>query len=123
MATWQPAECREVEFPSNCTNSKARKQHKELVLRNNAEVLFTDFTVHKGKKIKSDLIFYTVHVFEWKSALCRHYDHISKEGIGRGGRLIICADENLDTDNPELTITYYTNGTVLIQGSETSQLF
>ncbi|KAL7827967.1 hypothetical protein AOLI_G00311190 [Acnodon oligacanthus] len=44
----------------------------------------------------------------------------AKEGIGRGGRVTVCTDENLDTDNPVLTITYYTKGTVLVQRSEIS---
>lgn len=112
--------CREVEFPSNCRTSTAMKKHKELVLKSNPEVLFTDFTVQKGKRIKSNLIFHTDCPYKWKSALCQHYDHICKEGIGRGGRLIICEDEKLDTENPELTITYYTKGTILIQGNEKS---
>ncbi len=43
-----------------------------------------------------------------------------KKGIGRGGRLTICEDEMLDTDNPILTITYYTKGTFLLQGNEAS---
>lgn len=118
MATKQAAECREVEFPSNCKTNKAKKKHKELVLQNNPDVLFTDFTMHRGKRIKNNFIFHTDYLSEWKSVLCKHYDHICKEGIGRGGRLIVCENENLDTDNPELTITYYTKGTILVQGNE-----
>ncbi|KAK2897076.1 hypothetical protein Q8A67_011564 [Cirrhinus molitorella] len=56
----------------------------------------------------------------WKSAICEEYTHVFKEGIGRGGRLTICENEMLDTDNPILTITYYTKVTFLLQDNEAS---
>ncbi|ROL49452.1 hypothetical protein DPX16_15778 [Anabarilius grahami] len=64
-------------------------------------------------------IFYTSLIMAWKSSICEEYKHIFKEGIGRGGRLTVCKDEMLDTDNPILTITYY-KGTFLLQGNEAS---
>ena len=120
MATKQPAECREVVFPRKCTSAEARKKHKEQVLKQNPEVLYTDFTVQRGKRVKCNLIFHTNRVPEWTYVLCKHYDHIRKEGIGRGGRLTICEDETLNIDDPQLTISYYKKGTVLVQGNDNS---
>ena len=54
----------------------------------------------------------------WKFVLEARFKYITKEGIGRGGRLVVCKDGNLDTDDAVLTITYYAKGTVLIKGNE-----
>lgn len=120
MATLAQAECREVCYPENCKSVQARKKHKEKTLRENPDVLYADYIQLNGRKIKNNFIFYTARIDAWKSVICEKYTHIFKEGIGRGGRLTICEDEMLDTDNPILTITYYTKGTFLLQGNEAS---
>ncbi|KAK9965987.1 hypothetical protein ABG768_005042 [Culter alburnus] len=120
MATPAQAECREVSYPEKCRSVQARKKHKEKTLRDNPDLLYADYIQLNGKRIKNNLIFYTTLITAWKSAICEEYKHIFKEGIGRGGRLTVCKDELLDTDNPILTITYYTKGTFLLQGNEAS---
>ncbi len=95
-----------------------RKKHKEKVLRDNPDVLYADYIQLNGKRIKNN--FHTALINAWKLTICEEYKHVFKEGIGRGGRLTICEDEMLDTDNPILTITYYTKGTFLLQGNEVS---
>ncbi len=96
------------------------KKHKEKVLQDNPDVLYADYIHLNGKRIKKNFIFHTALINAWKLTICEEYKHIFKEGIGRGGRLTICEDEMLDTDNPILTITYYTKGTFLLQGNEVS---
>ncbi len=119
MATLQ-TECREVCYPEKCRSVQARKKHKEKVLRDNPDVLYADYIQLNGKRIKNNFIFHTALINAWKLTICEEYKHVFKEGIGRGGRLTICEDEMLDTDNPILTITYYTKGTFLLQGNEVS---
>ena len=112
---------REVEYPANCSSARAKKKHKEATLLSNVEQLFADYIICNGKKIKNNVLFHTDNINTWKQVICNNYTHIVKEGIGRGGRLTVCQDETLDTDNPLLTFTYYTKkGTVLIQGNEAS---
>ncbi|KAL7868463.1 hypothetical protein SRHO_G00098470 [Serrasalmus rhombeus] len=116
----EPAQCREVEFPVKSKSAQAKKKHKEKTLKENPDTLYADFIHLYGKRIKNNLIFHTAAPSAWKSAICRHYKFTFKEGISRGGRVTVCTDENLDTDNPVLTITYYTKGTVLVQENEIS---
>ncbi len=120
MATLVQTECREVCYPEKCRSVQARKKHKERTLRDNPDVLYADYIQLNGKRIKNNFIFHTNMINAWKLTICEEYKHVFKEGIGRGGRLTICEDEMLDTDNPILTITYYTKGTFLLQGNEAS---
>lgn len=121
MATLAQTECTgEVLYPEKCRSVQARKKHKEKTLRDNPDLLYADYIQLNGRRIKNNLIFYTTLITAWKSAICEEFKNIFKEGIGRGGRLTICKDEMLDTDNPILTITYYTKGTFLLQGNEAS---
>lgn len=110
--------CKYVEYPAHCTTAKAKKTYKEKILRENPHELYADYVRLNNKKTVNNLIFHTTKVSSWRSVLETHFKYVTKEGIGRGGRLIICKDENLDTDDMILTITYYTKGTVLIQGNE-----
>ncbi|KAI4885658.1 hypothetical protein NFI96_003646 [Prochilodus magdalenae] len=115
-----PAQCREVEFPAKCKSAQAKKKHKEKTLKDHPDTLYADFIHLHGKRIKNNLIFHTAALSAWRTAICGHYRFTFKEGIGRGGRITVCTDDSLDTDNPLLTITYYTKGTVLVQGNEIS---
>jgi len=108
----------EIKYPTNCTSLNARKKHKEKTLHDHSHTLFADYVQQNNRRTKNNIIFYTGCFKAWKIILCKHYQHVLKEGIGRGGRLTICEDENLATDNPVLKITYYTKGTVLLQGTE-----
>ncbi|KAF4116636.1 hypothetical protein G5714_004125 [Onychostoma macrolepis] len=105
MATLAQAECRC--YPEKCRSVQAR-QNTEKTLRDSPDVLYADYIQLNGKRIKNNLIFRTTMINAWKLSICEEYKHILKEGIGRGGRLTIRKDEMLDTDNPVLTITYYT---------------
>ncbi len=95
---------------------QARKKHHEKVLRDNPDVLYADYI----QLNENNFIFHTALINAWKLTICEEYKDVFKEGIGRGGRLTICEDKMLDTDNPILTITYYTKGTFLLQGNEVS---
>ncbi|XP_067427114.1 uncharacterized protein [Thunnus thynnus] len=119
--TTYTTECREIEYPAKCKSVYAKNKHKEKTLQENPECLYADYILLNGKKIKNNLIFHTKHPELWKNAVCNNYQHTFKEGIGCGGRVTICQDESLDTENPILTLTYYkTKGTVLVQGNQTS---
>lgn len=107
-----------IQYPAHLKSNTARKKHKDKVLRDNLHQLYADYAQINGKKTLNNLIFQTVNVSLWRSCLYAHFPHVVREGIGRGGRLICCQDHTLDTEDPVLTITYYTKGTVLIQGNE-----
>ncbi|KAF0022072.1 hypothetical protein F2P81_025675 [Scophthalmus maximus] len=111
-------ESREVEYPVNCKSAAVMEEHKEKTLRENPEVLFTDYAHQKYRRKKNSLIFYTDSIHTWKDTLCKNDAYVSSEGIGSGGKLKICKDEHLDKDNPLLTITYYTKEKVMVQGNE-----
>jgi len=112
------APSREVEYPVKCKSAAAREKHKEKTLRENPEILFTDYAQHKNGRKKNNLIFFTDSVYIWKDTVSNNYPYVSSEGIGSGGRLKICKDEHLDKEDPLLTITYYTKGKVMVQGNE-----
>ncbi len=80
--------------------------------------LTSDYIQLSGKIIKNNFIFDTTMINAWELTICEEYKHVFKEGIGQGGRLTIFEDEMLDTDSPTLTITYYIEGTFLLQGTE-----
>lgn len=111
---------REVEFPTSFKTASAKKKYKEKLLTDNPDILYCDYIFNKGKKIKNNLIFHTNSIPEWKTIICKKHKFTVREGVGRGGRIIICSDGSLDTDNPVLTVTYYTKGTFLLQGNEAS---
>ena len=111
-------ESREVGYPAKCKSAAAWEKHKDKTRRENPEVLFTDYTQHKEGRKKNNLIFFSDSVYIWKDSLCNNYAHVSSEGIGSGGRLKICKDEQLDKDDPLLTVTYYTKGKFMVQGNE-----
>ncbi|KAI4816566.1 hypothetical protein KUCAC02_008889, partial [Chaenocephalus aceratus] len=112
------AEGREIVYPAKCKSVNAKDKHKEKTLCGNPEVLFTDYAQQREGRKKNNLIFFTDSIYIWKDTLCSKYAHVSREGIGSGGRLQICKDEHLDKDDPLLTITYYTKGKVMVQGNE-----
>ncbi|KAI4814531.1 hypothetical protein KUCAC02_003722 [Chaenocephalus aceratus] len=112
------AEGREIVYPAKCKSVNAKDKHKEKTLCGNPEVLFTDYAQQREGRKKNNLIFFTDSIYIWKDTLCSKYAHVSREGIGSGGRLKICKDEHLDKDDPLLTITYYTKGKVMVQGNE-----
>ncbi len=99
---------REVEYPAHCTTTNAKKKYKEKILEQNHHELYADYTRVNNKRTINNLIFYTTAVQAWKSALEEHFNHVVKEGIGRGGRMTVCKNSNLDTDDPVLTVNYYT---------------
>ena len=110
-------ESREFEYPADCKSKTSKDKHKDKTLRENPEVLFVDF-VHREDKKKNNLIFFTESTYIWKDVMCSHYAYVVCQGIGSGGRLRICKDEQLDTDDCLLTISYYTNGKIMVQSTE-----
>ncbi|KAF0039074.1 hypothetical protein F2P81_009558 [Scophthalmus maximus] len=101
-----------------CESWQLWREHKEKTLRENPEVLFTDYTHQKYGRNKNNHIFFTDSIHTWRDTLCKNYAYVSSEDIGSGGRLKIRKDEQHDKDGPLLTITYYTKGKVMVQGNE-----
>lgn len=118
METGVQARSREIDYPNDCTTEKARKKHKDRILRENPNTLYADYTSQNERRVKSDLIFYTSLIPEWKSAIRHKYQHVVQERIDKGERFVICHDETLDTSKFILKISSYTTGTVLVQGAE-----
>lgn len=118
MATNDQAGSREIDYPESITKNKAKKKYKKKILRNNPDILYADYSDHEGIRIKSNLIFYTTLITEWKSVIDNEYQHVVRTEIDHGERFFIFRDEVHDTNNRILTISFYTTDTVLVQNSE-----
>lgn len=110
MTTNDQAETREIVYPKDCTNKKGRNKYKGRILRENPDILYADYKAQTsgqtGKRGKHDLIFYTILIHEWKSAIGDKYQYLHVNELGNGERFIIFKDEMLDTNHIFLTIYY-----------------
>ncbi len=123
MATNDQAKSREIVYPENCTSDMGRKNHKKRILRKNPGILYVDYKVQISdqteKREKSNLIFYTTLIPEWKSTINDEYQQVVKTKKDYIEIFTIFQDEMHDTKNIFLTITFfYTTGTVLVQSRE-----
>ncbi|MGH0123833.1 UNVERIFIED_CONTAM: hypothetical protein FKN15_029955 [Acipenser sinensis] len=120
----------EIEYPEELSSANARKNYKDRVLRESPETLIANYSTVDNCRVKCNLLLYTEHPSAWHSALCSTYCNIRKGGIGRGignirkggisrGRqLTVFEDSN--ADSVMLTVNVYHNGTVMVQGGESS---
>ncbi|MGH0119403.1 UNVERIFIED_CONTAM: hypothetical protein FKN15_046004 [Acipenser sinensis] len=108
----------EIEYPEELSSAKARKNYKDRVLRESPETLIANYSTVDNCRVKCNLLLYTEHPSAWHSALCSTYCNIRKGGIGRGRQLTVFEDS--DADSVMLTVNIYHNGTVMVQGRESS---
>ncbi|MGH0129371.1 UNVERIFIED_CONTAM: hypothetical protein FKN15_043522 [Acipenser sinensis] len=108
----------EIEYPEELSSAKARKNYKDRVLRESPETLIANYSTVDNCRVKCNLLLYTEHPSAWHSALCSTYCNIRKGGISRGRQLTVFEDS--DADSVMLTVNVYHNGTVMVQGRESS---
>ncbi|RXM27057.1 General transcription factor IIE subunit 2 [Acipenser ruthenus] len=108
----------EIEYPEELSSAKQRKNYKDRVLRESPETLIANYSTVDNCRVKCNLLLYTEHPSAWHSALCSTYCNIRKGGIGRGRQLTVFEDS--DADSVMLTVNVYNNGTVMVQGRESS---
>ncbi|MGH0127692.1 UNVERIFIED_CONTAM: hypothetical protein FKN15_021522 [Acipenser sinensis] len=108
----------EIEYPEELSSAKARKNYKDRVLRESPETLIANYSTVDNCRVKCNLLLYTEHPSTWHSTLCSTYCNIRKGGISRGRQLTVFEDS--DADSVMLTVNVYHNGTVMVQGRESS---
>lgn len=103
-----------ITYPSKATNEILKKRHKENLLKNSPETLYSD--LYRTGEV-SNIIFYTEDPEAWHSAIRHHYPTVIRKGISNGWKLQIKEGDDSDSDS-DVTITanLYKNGTVMIQG-------
>jgi len=101
-----------VTYPSKATNEILKKKHKEKLLKDNPETLYSD--LYRNGEV-SNIIFYTEDPEAWHSAIRHHYPSVIRKGISNGWKLQIKEEEDPDSD-VTITANLYKNGTVMIQG-------
>ncbi|XP_026095531.1 uncharacterized protein LOC113067372 [Carassius auratus] len=104
-------------YPPDIKSEKSRQQHKLKTQKENPETLFKDTLNSRGKTITTNLLFYTEQPTAWHTASCTLFQYHTKHGICKGRQLCIYEDAEKDPENRHLTINFYQNGTVMIQGN------
>ncbi len=91
-------------------------------MRENPDSLYADYKVSTSgqteKREKSDLIFYTTLIPEWKSAIDDEYQQVVKTQKDYDEIFTIFQDEMHDKKHIFLTIHFYTTSIVLVQSRE-----
>ena len=105
----------EIVYPPDIQTEKAKKSFKGLLMGQNHECLFADLTSYKTR---ANLIFNTNRGNIWKKVICNHFPFSKKRGISQGCQISIF--EEADQSNTYQTVNLYNNGTVLIQGNDSS---
>ncbi|KAJ8349102.1 hypothetical protein SKAU_G00276910 [Synaphobranchus kaupii] len=116
--TAQPSQGFEIQYPEHIQSAKARKLHKDKVLRSLPETLVSDYSGPEENRVRCNVLFYTQYPTAWHTALCQTYPHIKKNGISKGRQISILEDS--DSSNAILTVNIYHTGTVMVQGTEAS---
>ena len=99
-------------YTQDLKNESARKAHKQKILKERPETLFSD--CYKNGDT-SNLILFTEQPLAWHSAIKTHYPSVKKEGICNGWKLKVKEAE--DPDSPMTSVNIYKNGTVMVQGN------
>lgn len=105
----------EVIYPKEVKSAKDKKKMKEIILRENPEILLSDYTGPEDNRVRCNLLFFTEHPSVWHTILCSAMTCRRKGGISKGRQLTLEGD-----NDTKLTVNLYHNGTVMVQGPETS---
>lgn len=101
-----------ITYPSKATNEILKKKHKDKLLKDSPETLYSD--LYRNGEV-SNIIFHTEDPEAWHSAIRHHYPTVIRKGISNGWKLQIKEGEESDSD-VMITANLYKNGTVMIQG-------
>ncbi len=103
--------------PPDIQSEKSSQQYKLKIKKETPEKLFKDSSNSKGKTITTNLLFYTERPTAWHTASCTLLPYHIKHGICRGRQLCMYEDSDKNPENRHLTINFYQNGTLMIQGN------
>ncbi len=102
-----------ITYPYKATNEILKKKHKEKLLKDRPETLYSD--LYKNGEV-SNIIFYTEDPEAWHSAIRQHYPTVIRKGISNGWKLQVKEEDDSESD-VMITANLYKNGTVMIQGN------
>lgn len=105
----------EIIYPTEVKSAKEKKRIKETILRENPEILLSDYSGPDNNRVRCNLLFFTEHPSSWHTVLCSTMTCMRKGGISKGRQLTLEGD-----NDTKLTVNLYHNGTVMVQGPETS---
>ncbi len=105
----------EIIYPAEVKSVKDKKRTKELILKENPEMLLSDYSGPDNNRVRCNLLFFTEHPSSWHTILCSNMTCMRKGGISKGRQLTLEGD-----NDTKLTVNLYHNGTVMVQGPETS---
>ncbi|RXN11504.1 GTPase IMAP family member 8-like protein [Labeo rohita] len=105
----------EIIYPAEAKSVKEKKRIKETILRENPEILLSDYSGPDNNRVRCNLLFFTEHPSSWRTVLCSNMTCMRKGGISKGRQLTLEGD-----NDTKLTVNLYHNGTVMVQGPETS---
>ncbi len=74
---WTMTESIPITYPYKATNEILKKKHKEKLLKDRPETLYSD--LYKNGEV-SNIIFYTEDPEAWHSAIRQHYPHSNQKG-------------------------------------------
>ncbi len=102
-------------YPAEVKSVKDKKRTKEMILKENPEMLLSDYSGPDNNRVRCNLLFFTEHPSSWHTILCSNMTCMRKGGISKGRQLTLEGD-----NDTKLTVNLYHNGTVMVQGPETS---
>ncbi len=102
-------------YPAEVKSVKDKKRTKEMILKENPEMLLSDYSGPDNNRVRSNRLFFTEHPSSWHTILCSNMTCMRKGGISKGRQLTLEGD-----NDTKLTVNLYHNGTVMVQGPETS---
>ncbi len=105
----------EIIYPAEVKSVKDKKRTKEMILKENPEMLLSDYSGPDNNRVRCNLLFFTEHPSSWHTILCSNMTCMRKGGISKGRQLTLEGD-----NDTKLTVNLYHNGTVMVQGPETS---
>lgn len=105
----------EIIYPAEVKSTKDKKKMKEMILRENPEILLSDYSGPEDNRVRCNLLFFTEHPSAWHTTLSSAMTCTRKGGISKGRQLTLEGD-----NDTKLIVNLYHNGTVMVQGPETS---
>jgi len=105
----------EIIYPAEVKSTKDKKKMKETILRENPELLLSDYSGPEDNRVRCNLLFFTEHPSAWHTILSSAMTCRRKGGISKGRQLTLEGD-----NDTKLIVNLYHNGTVMVQGPETS---
>ncbi|KAL1275223.1 hypothetical protein QQF64_028037 [Cirrhinus molitorella] len=59
----------EIIYPAEVKSTKDKKKMKEIILRENPEILLSDYNGPENNRVRCNLLFFTEHPSTWHSTL------------------------------------------------------